>query len=549
MNKKNFLIIFIVTILISCSPNKQIPNPSPTLLVQPTNTIIISSPTPIATATPIPSPTPTLGPDTANYHIFPEVTDEEMANFNRGLTKVRQYLLEYFGSDISVPFQVFIGPNATVLGQSDVNEDERDALVNWDYSGIRMYVNTTSDFVLEDGIVRLERTGIHETTHVWQVQHNCQKGYRWMMEGHAEYMSKLLFKGQFIRKEAVNQYWLTHGQNTETYVNSFQYVMKVAAFKWLIDHSGGPMSYTRYCELLGAETPSNEAFTTAFGMTVDEFYTRFQKQYIDPRNVSPIEAAQLSTYEKQLQGWEFLNPTLTSPNLRIQFEGPAGYPLDIQGFAICPPVGGCIDVRNLDKGFIELRLFPGIYSIRTKKPGGYQGWSAPPTYNYRFEVLAYEPRTLEIRLDTLARVSYRADGLPVAFDYGGEGIAYWLYDVPSPKTIITFQDESGNPLPGLPLLICEVFDTVTYECHGKLTDENGVLQDTLYTVFPYVIFANNPGESLTAPFDYRTEEFYPFGDKNLGVAISYVGQVDFQRIIILTGAVEGQTVDLKFLPP
>ncbi len=200
MNQKNFIVIFLIIFLISCSPEKQIPNPSPTLQVQPTNTHVISSPTPIATATPIPFPTPTLGANTAIYHIYPEVTDEEMANFNRGLTKVRQYLLEYFGSDISVPFQVIIGPNATVLGENPgQSEEDRDAYVNWDYfsgAGIKMYVNTTAKFVLEEGIARLEPMSIHETTHVWQKQHSCQKGYRWMAEGHAQYMSNLLFRGQ-----------------------------------------------------------------------------------------------------------------------------------------------------------------------------------------------------------------------------------------------------------------------------------------------------------------------------------------------------------------
>jgi hypothetical protein len=122
------------------------------------------------------------------------------------------------------------------------------------------------------------------------------------------------------------------------------------------------------------------------------------------------------------------------------------------------------------------------------------------------------------------------------------GISYYIYDDPNPNVNISFVDSGGHPVADLPMILCPVlldhFPGYSL-CGGYITDKNGFVHGQRAlgwsTSKGWVIYFNNPGERLTAPFRYRSNEFG--GEEVSG------------RIVLPEILAEGENTPIEILSP
>lgn len=297
------------------------PMPEPTPAVAPTPT-----PTPAPEPTATPTPTPVILTDTAGVREFqdpdvpylrwevgPEVPDSYFYNLREGVIVTRQYLTSLGLSELEgqVSFYLYwdiVPAMARVYGLSE--EDIRRRFEGIGHFGSEVLIREGSSVVFKDiselagspSSTALAHSGAHSLSHSyqhllpeegrWQHDHMTLEdhhvGPAWLIEGGAEFQSlRAMAKGAVIRyDQRRQQYGARAGtveaplQNLETYdvllPTPHSYSLGTMAVELLASHAGEE-TVVSYWTLLGSETTWREAFETAFGLTIDEFYPLFEE--------------------------------------------------------------------------------------------------------------------------------------------------------------------------------------------------------------------------------------------------------------------------------
>ena len=292
---------------------------------------------PQATPTPAPAPTelptPTPQPEVAGvkyiddpeapylkWEIGPEVPEEQYQYLRSGVLDMHRY-----ASSLSLPplpdyatFYLYhnLELGARTLARVEVRsfENARQKLADIEWAGVAgldpknedsawIMVNLEA-FVRYPEQWRYMRTAAHELAHVYQytlgdlgkfdTTHKEVRvnGPAWMQEGFATFHSdRALAMGGVVPYEQSRQRLIRQSQRvdvllkeTETYdglkAGPGRGDMAAMASELLAAETGEKALIT-YWTLLGPDTPWQEAFETAFGMTIDEFYPLFEKHRTD----------------------------------------------------------------------------------------------------------------------------------------------------------------------------------------------------------------------------------------------------------------------------
>ena len=286
---------------------------------------------PQATPTPAPTkmPTPTPQPEVAGvryvddpevpylkWEIGPEVPDEQYGYLRAGIVNMHQYAtsLDLPPVPDDATFYLYRDPElaARTLARLENRSLQRArrsfADVGWaglaglepenEHSGWIM-VNLQS-YIRYPEQWRYMRTAAHELSHVYQYTlgdlgkfNTTHKEVRvngpaWMQEGFATFQAnRALAMGGIVPYEQSRQRLVRQSQSvdvqlkeTETYdglkAGPGRSDMAALASELLAAEAGEEALIT-YWTLLGPDTPWQEAFETAFGMRVDEFYPLFEE--------------------------------------------------------------------------------------------------------------------------------------------------------------------------------------------------------------------------------------------------------------------------------
>lgn len=300
--------------------------PSPTSTPEPTLQ-------PTTTPSPTVAPTPTQQPRVEGvkyiddpevpylkWEIGPEVPDEQYRYLRSGVLDMHRYAswldLPPLPDDATFYLYHDLALGAKALARVEVRslEDARRRLANIDWAGVAGLdpKNEDSGWIMVNLLAyvrypeswRYMRTAAHELSHVYQytlqnhgrfdTTHQEVRiiGPAWIQEGFATWQAdRALAMGGVVPYEQSRQRLLRQSQRvdvrlreTETY-NGLRggpgrYDMAAMASE-LLATGAGEESLITFWTLLRPGTSWQEAFETTFGMTVDEFYRRFEAHRAD----------------------------------------------------------------------------------------------------------------------------------------------------------------------------------------------------------------------------------------------------------------------------
>lgn len=260
--------------------------PAPPNAVGPTRPAGSSSPQ--VSAAPNPGP-----PSGTTFSIQTAVTAEDLADIEAGLGKAAWYLREHAGPDRARPITVNIVGSAIRLDDGTVD----DRICCWvpiatrNGNGMIIFNVRASQWQPPrpfDIRIDHERSAAHEYTHTWMGDIGCNAASipSWLREGIPE----------FVGFQAMIEFGLL----AEARVDSFHATIRSAPVflplqdfeRSLPEQAGGytvaglavrrlmvtaaPPSLRRFCELVATGAAWQDAFATAFGLSVPVFYQRFE---------------------------------------------------------------------------------------------------------------------------------------------------------------------------------------------------------------------------------------------------------------------------------
>ena len=140
------------------------------------------------------------------------------------------------------------------------------------------------------------KTAIHEYTHIWQFHLGCLGSRRlgnWLSEGMAEFIAyEAMIRNGEMRQEDVTAFMLNAARGTGQFDRPLRdfgegairdigiwpgHVGFVALHRIVPSAPGGILSLRTLCEEVGEGASVPDAFETAFGVSLDDFYADFEK--------------------------------------------------------------------------------------------------------------------------------------------------------------------------------------------------------------------------------------------------------------------------------
>ena len=290
----------------------------PTPTATPTPTPSTSSPTPTPTATPRPTPTAAPIPLYPEIVFVGDVSPERQAAYRAEMGNVVAYYADRYGVE-APPFAVYIGADAeavlsvmTELGGRDRETPRRGGR----YS--RIGGTTDTIFIYGDFVNTSHTTSArvlaHEYFHVLQKElsnYNTKGTPGWLYEGTATYEGMTYteqYESKYRNRAIIRganydgdlRDLATEGQWEPT----FGYPLGALATEFLTEQAGAS-SHVEYRRLLSVTATWQEAFASAFRMTVDEFYEAFEEHFGRLFSESPtgwMEGIVLGPAGEPLQG-------------------------------------------------------------------------------------------------------------------------------------------------------------------------------------------------------------------------------------------------------
>ena len=287
--------------------------------------------TPSATPTPIPTPTatptPAILPDTTGtrqfddpdipylrWEVGPDVPDAMFYEMREGAALLHQYAeglglpaiswgaTVYMYGDLDTKAQVL-----TRLEGWERVEDARSVLARREWAAVAglepdlsCWIFPDTEFIAELGEWVFVKIAAHELAHCYQYRLGGLDVYdtayeevrvygpAWLMEGTAEFQAaRVLSNGSVIPYDQRREHHARLSRQVEISLSEMEtyagllsghghFDVAVMAAELLAQHAGEGSLIT-YWALLGPETPWQKAFQTAFGMTVEEFYSIFEE--------------------------------------------------------------------------------------------------------------------------------------------------------------------------------------------------------------------------------------------------------------------------------
>ena len=301
------------------------PEPTSTPVPQPTATPT-PEPTATPTATPSPTPTPTpsptatqpptptgarlpWGPTGVYYDIAADVPAEQVEIITTGLQIAQDFLDSGLGGGISTEARKNITVKIVATGRGTEERWGGGACCtalsstsgsltmwpffdvahpHWDFSPTsRRYWTLDADHW---------KTAIHEYTHIWQFHLGCLSSRRlgnWLSEGMAEFIAyEAMIRNGDMRQEDVTAFMLSAARGTGQFDRPLRdfgegairdigiwpgHVGFVALHRIVPSAPGGILSSRTLCEEVGDGASVPDAFETAFGVSLDDFYADFEK--------------------------------------------------------------------------------------------------------------------------------------------------------------------------------------------------------------------------------------------------------------------------------
>jgi len=297
--KKISIFLLLAIWLTACLPQVKIES-TPISILTPTQTqTVIPSPTNKPTLTPTITftPTATLEPSEITFNIGESVPSQDIQDIQTGIERIRVYLRDYMGGDISPEIRKKSVVTIVAAGENRTSALDESGIHLWfDVKGIewaRTGSYSTPFQTLSDEHIK---TAPHEYIHGWQSSLGCL-GYHynklgwWMSEGIAEYIAtETAFQYNLVKKDAIVKFMLQSAEGTEnsvslqslesTYSKFWPGHIGYLGIDYLVSKSpNGIFSLRIVCEEAGKGVSADRAFKDAFGISKQDFYKEFQ-QYI-----------------------------------------------------------------------------------------------------------------------------------------------------------------------------------------------------------------------------------------------------------------------------
>lgn len=224
------------------------------------------------------------------FVIQPGVSDQSVALVRTGLERADQFLLHATGRTITEQTTVRV---ASFTPCSPLKPIPRFAATA-EVVANRLCVNTRSGVWQEalSGNPGIARSVIaHEHYHVFQHQLGClpspwHKQYEWLIEGSASYVGwqTAIASGDLDRAWVMMLLTRMRTSARLSPLASYErgidgdaaYSLAYQAVQQLVSRTGSLASMTDFCERVGHGEPWHDAFARSFGITLDDFYRRFE---------------------------------------------------------------------------------------------------------------------------------------------------------------------------------------------------------------------------------------------------------------------------------
>jgi hypothetical protein len=246
-------------------------------------------------------------------------------------------------------------------------------------------------------------------------------------------------------------------------------IVSPIAFKNLFD-SKGVESFITYCNAIAQDNRPQDAFKSAFGLTVQEFRLQFKEEVLGVAADCTLAkcGAGVDNYSDKYKLGHLLDPSRTTPNLIVKFVDQNNEPVILSHVSMLKQnVGTTGEYAQpfIVPGTFSEAMLPGRYSFFFCEPGY-------PTDQNDGKCQYHETDWFDVSSDQATEVTFQLP-LPIKNP-----------NLSSPNLIVKFLDKDGSPLPNLDLQICSYESPVKICSQGfsfpdRKTDANGVFQDSL----------------------------------------------------------------------
>lgn len=234
-------------------------------------------------------PAPALKSEATDFATFTfgtGVSAEEQAIIRKGIADMNKYFVQWFGRGIKVPVAVRVTADTSSQGAAHVSGGASDSKIqfhtrhgDWGQAELASLLFTD----LRPQLV------MHELVHTYQTEYGCGRqdqpvALRWLMEGMAEWLSfRAMIEAGTVTEAKVmdynvlmnslgkagplSSYEISHGDvGYDTFYLAVDQLVKKNSIQ----------SLNAFCEDLGKGQSKTEAFQSAFGTSLSQFYTDFE---------------------------------------------------------------------------------------------------------------------------------------------------------------------------------------------------------------------------------------------------------------------------------
>jgi len=522
MKKIFSLILVSVFLFASCAPVTALPE----LTSTPTHTVIPSptqTETPILTSTPTLIPTPTLSPDLNTYQCAENVSKENCDFVKEGVRLARYYFLNNYGSDIltGVKFEVINDPKDTNRGEGGTagafQVPKQGEPFVWINTGHSLWTEYSSPEFQHNNTALV----VHEFTHAWQWQHGCisdkldnpsiPTGF--LTQGYAQY-NGLTVSGVDLNDYAFSDalalsFWQANQWNENKWFDNTD--VNVVVVKHLIEDYGFE-PFTQYCNAVGQGEQPNNAFQSAYGISILDFRANFKDKVLGSLKNCTIATcgAGVDNYSDKYKLKHLIDTTRSTPNLIMNFVDENNAPVALTHLSLSRQgTDGNDDYAQpfTTPETFSVALLPGRYIFSFCEPGY-------PVDQSDFACQMHETDWIDVYSDQVTNITLQ---VPPSID---------KLSLAAPDLIVKFTDKDGNPLANLGLQVCN-YDTPVKVCSPtypkiRKTDANGIYRDSLRSGKYFIRVSLEPGN--LGKYDFNP--FYLI--ENINVDEAAVSTLDFQ---------------------
>ena len=225
-------------------------------------------------------------PAFATFTFGSGVSAEDEAIVRKGIADMANYLKKWFGRTVT---------NATAIKTTADASDTTCCNVGGSGSGAWITVHTKHTDWIKAKLAALlftdmrRQLALHELVHTYQTQYGCGKqeqpvALRWMNEGMAEWLAfrAMIEMGVITEAQALDFNKFMYKDAKAETLSAYELYHKgvdYSVFYFAVDQlmKKNPItSLSAFCEDLGKGQSKTEAFQSAFGTTLSQFYTDYE---------------------------------------------------------------------------------------------------------------------------------------------------------------------------------------------------------------------------------------------------------------------------------